>query len=626
MGYPTYVYKLGFTEAGVPSFSQVGQTPETSAGRVGVGIPTITSYGGQIGTGILWMCDPDAGLRAWYAVPGADGNLKSITMPQVNGLNKFQRPVFGDSRLYVTDANGVLYCLGSPVNLPLNCTSPVSFGSVVLGSSKTATVSCTANIPITQISGATTGDPNFIVNTADLPKGAIAQGATFNFPVTWNLTGVTEGNTPNASYGDVQPGVKSTALSLTTVNGVAGFSTVFPISLTGNEVSEEPFAVIAPILVDFGGIVITNTSHPSNSLPFSISNAGEQPLTISGYAYTTDDLDDDEIDFTNATLNQGVWQLGDGFTSPDLPPVGTVIQGNGQVSVSVAFTPDDLGSYQSYFFIFTDGGSPYTIIEGTASSAPVANFSISNGEGGWLPQGNLIMDFGSITPGTTASRDIRICDVGGSTLLISKSKPPNGVFRPDDPTSLHEEQPIPVGECAYATVLFTANNEQPNLASQSYTNTWTLNTDDLNFGVHVVQIQGTVVDRIVGPTNSTNNAVYTYLGCYSESDPAGRLLPQMQYDDDNNTNGRCQTDCLAGNYIFAGTEYQSQCFCGNKPPSDMYLDADGVDCSFACVSTFLCSFLPSNVCAIVLKPVLEARDVFSELASRLAFFNRSNII
>lgn len=99
-------------------------------------------------------------------------------MPQVNGLNKFQRPVFGDTRLYVTDANGVLYCLGSPVNLPLNCTS-VDFGDVALGSAKTATVNCTALVAITSIDGMTVGDARFEVANSTLPQGAVAQGAAF---------------------------------------------------------------------------------------------------------------------------------------------------------------------------------------------------------------------------------------------------------------------------------------------------------------------------------------------------------------------------------------------------------------------------------------------------------------
>ncbi|KAK4918866.1 hypothetical protein LTR28_013093, partial [Elasticomyces elasticus] len=45
-------------------FTLVGATTETSAGRVGPGIPTITTYKGQAGTAILWSTDPDAGLRA----------------------------------------------------------------------------------------------------------------------------------------------------------------------------------------------------------------------------------------------------------------------------------------------------------------------------------------------------------------------------------------------------------------------------------------------------------------------------------------------------------------------------------------------------------------------------------
>lgn len=41
-----------------------GSSNEISAGRVGVGYPTVTSLNGQAGTAILWMTDPDAGLRA----------------------------------------------------------------------------------------------------------------------------------------------------------------------------------------------------------------------------------------------------------------------------------------------------------------------------------------------------------------------------------------------------------------------------------------------------------------------------------------------------------------------------------------------------------------------------------
>lgn len=117
VGLATSVYQLTFASSGLPQFSKVGQTNEISAGRVGVGIPTITSFNNQIGTAILWMTDPDAGLRAWYAVP-QNGVLQEIKLPQIGGANKFQRPAFGNGRVYTTDSNGVLYCLGAPVNLP----------------------------------------------------------------------------------------------------------------------------------------------------------------------------------------------------------------------------------------------------------------------------------------------------------------------------------------------------------------------------------------------------------------------------------------------------------------------------------------------------------------------------
>lgn len=585
VGYPTYVYKLGFSASGVPIFTQVAATPETSAGRVGVGIPTITTFKNKPGTAILWMCDPDAGLRAWYAVPETGGLMKRIPLPQVNGLNKFQRPAFGDTRLYVTDANGVLYCLGSPVNLPLDCTSPVDFGTVALGSFRTEEITCKALININQITTVTTGDAKFKVNRADLPQGAIKIGQVFTFPVTWDLSGVKTGNTANTSYGNVSPGVKSTALTITTINAIAGFSTEFPISLTGYEVSQDPFLEIAPTTVDYGGIVILDDDNPpTNSLSFTITNAGLGDLEILGYAYTDDELEDDDIDYTNVTITDDGCVLGDGFAASNLPDVGTIIPANGQISVDSSFSPDDgVGNYYSFLTVWSNGGTKSIILEGAGSKAPIANFSISNGEGGWLPKDNLLMDFGQVLAGQTPSLQIRICNEGGSVLIISKSKPPNGIFRIDDPTELHESQEIDVNDCAYGTVLFATVAERANTPDQSFTNSWTLNTEDLNFGVHVVEIIGTVISEKIGPIKPNGDPVYQYLGCYRDNNPA-RLLPNQVYVGNLNENGFCQEHCYTaqgGPSIFTGTEYAIECYCGNKPPPNQY-SVDESFCTFSC--------------------------------------------
>ncbi|KAK5138629.1 hypothetical protein LTR04_004334, partial [Oleoguttula sp. CCFEE 6159] len=355
--------------------------------------------------------DPDAGIRAWYAVPGTDGFLKTITMPQIGGVVKFQRPAFGDSRLYTTDSNGNLYCLGSPVNLPLNCTA-VDFGDVPIGSAKSANVTCTAVINLNSIQGMTVGDARFEVSNSTLPTGPVIRGTVFTFPVRWNLTTAVVQNTPGASYGAVTPGIKTTPLTLYTVNGVGGYATVFPLSLSGNEVSQNAYFSMSPITIDFGGLVLGIPGEaPSNTLSFSISNLGSQDLTISRYAYTASDPFSASTVFTDATYSNNTWKLGDGFTSSNLPAIGSVLKAGQSNTVDATFNAvNGVGAYLSYFKVFTNGGNKFSILEGSASTAPIANFSISNGEGGWLPQTELTMDLGLVAPGATATRQIRICN------------------------------------------------------------------------------------------------------------------------------------------------------------------------------------------------------------------------
>lgn len=564
VGYPTSVYKLGFGASGVPSFSYVGKTTESSAGRVGPGVPTITTYKGRPGTAIMWTTDPDAGLRAWYAVPNPDGTMTRIKLAQTGGSNKFQRPSFGDGKLYTTDANGVLYCLGAPVNLPLNCSSPVDFGQVTLGDTSTETIHCTALVGITSINSVTTGDLNFVVDTSTVPTGAIAKGASFSLAVTWNLTGVSVKPAVNASYGNTTPGVKSTALTIATTNAVGGYTTSFPLSLTGTEVSNNAFLSLTPQTVDYGGVVLGLEGEvPTTSLSFTIANLGQSPMTILGYAYTgaVDDDDDDTPDFTNVTFSAdtATWDLGLGFATTYLPAVRSVIGAGQSTSISSTFNATNgTGDYLSYFNVWSTGGHAQIILEGSASTKPVANFSISNGEGGWLPGSDLQMDFGTAAPGQTVSRQIRICNEGGSVLTITKSKPPLGDIRAQNyGIDLHESQQVAVGTCAYGTVVFNPRPEPPNVPDYVVTNQWTLNVDDTGFGVHVVNMTGVVHDAVVGPTTSNGSALFNYLGCYLDNGAGTRLLAQQSYVDvANNTNGECQTACHAKGYTFSGTEYQ----------------------------------------------------------------------
>jgi hypothetical protein len=107
LGSPTYVYSLGFSDSGVPGFTLAAQTIETSGWAVGVGPPTITTVNGRPGSAILWVMDKNAGLRAQYAVP-SNGQMISIPLPPSPQLSKFQRPVFGDGRYYISSIVGTV--------------------------------------------------------------------------------------------------------------------------------------------------------------------------------------------------------------------------------------------------------------------------------------------------------------------------------------------------------------------------------------------------------------------------------------------------------------------------------------------------------------------------------------
>lgn len=220
--------------------------------------------------------------------------MTPISIPPTGGLNKFQRPAFGDGRLYVSDTNGNVICLGSPVALPLQCTQPVDFGEVAIGSTATQIINCTAQIAITSVNGCTTGDKTWQCVNSTLPQGPLSQGTNFSFPVTWNLTQASINDAQNASFGHVLPGVASTSLDLYTTNAIPKYSTLVPVSLSGTTVSKGPFLDIAPAEVDLGGIVVGSQSALTGlSGTVIISNIGAQAMNILGSAWTPNIAPDD---------------------------------------------------------------------------------------------------------------------------------------------------------------------------------------------------------------------------------------------------------------------------------------------------------------------------------------------
>lgn len=554
--------KLGLDSNGKPQFTQVGSTARNSAGRVGVGIPTITTYKGQPGTGILWVTDPDAGLQAFSAVPDNNGVLQLIANFATGGLNKFQRPAFGDGRLYVSDVNGNVMCLGSPVALPLQCSQPVDFGSVAIGSTATQTVNCTALIQITSINGCTTGDATFKCLNSTLPKGPLAQGAAFSFPVTWDLTQASINDAQNASFGKELPGVKSTGLNIYTTNGVPKYSTQLPVSLQGVTVSSDAFLALSPPELDFGGLVVGTGGIPQTStLNVIISNLGSETLNFTGLAWT-DSLYTNPIIWQNITTNSnGSYITGADFTSLLLPKVGDTIAPGSSITVPLAFTTNSVGTYQSALEFWTTGGNANILLVGSGSTAPIANISVSTVEGGWDFSEPVVMNFGNVLAGTTQAMALRICNSGGSALEVTKSKPPiDAELTAANPsTDLHEGQFIDVNTCASAEVNIIADPLGVNRPPHTVSDVWILNTNDLTFGVHDVNVTANIVTRQVGPLMPDGTARFLYLGCYLDQT---RQLQKEYNNATANENGWCQSNCLANGYKFAGTEYRKLRFFG----------------------------------------------------------------
>ncbi|KAJ9158479.1 WSC-domain-containing protein [Coniochaeta hoffmannii] len=589
----TYAYKFGTDSGGKPFFSLAGKTPTTSAGRAGVGQPTVTTNGGRAGSGILWITDVNTGLRAFKAVPDSNGVLQSITLPATPGINKYQRPAFGDGRAFVT-ANNKIICLGAPVNLPITCSGPIDFGNVQTGDTSRQMVSCKANVLVTKVNGCTTGDKLFQCDNSTLPQGQVAAGTTFTFPVIWNLTQKAINDAQGVSYGRVIPGVEGAVLNIFTTNGVAGYSTTIPVSLSGTVVSSNPFLFMSPTEVDFGGLVL-GSEDAAQGLTGSavIQNIGNGTLTITGVAWQ--DGNTPGSAYHNVTYSGQSATFDQGFSAPDFVVPGQTIAAGDSIGMPLVFNTNTTGSFAVSVTVWSDGGVDTVILSASAGNPPIASIAVSTSEGGWDNSVPTVMHFGNVVAGSTVTRQIRICNVGGSVLTITKSKPPiSAQLTATNPYGeLLEGQKIDVGACAYGSVAVYAAPVQPNHPSQYIDLVWVLNTDGLDalnptqdFGVHDVETDATIVTRQIGPVLANGTAKYQWVGCFKDTSSLGRNLQNQvntAAQQANNTNEQCQTLCQAAGYSLAATQYQKECWCGNTIKHPTTYTADSLNlCTFAC--------------------------------------------
>ncbi|EPS36328.1 hypothetical protein H072_10165 [Dactylellina haptotyla CBS 200.50] len=567
-GSPIAAYKLGKDENGKPVFSLAGKSAKTIGGRLGP--VTVTSFKNQEGTGIAWVCDNNSGLRAFYAVP-ENNVLTEITLPPTGGSGKFSRPAFGDGKVYMTTGSGILIALGSPVNLPLNCTDPIEFDRVTTGQSKNMTVTCVANIA-TKINGAVVSDDSFTVKNSSFPSAQIKKGDTFTFNVLW---------TP----GSEAPGVKTGAINILTTNSVSKYVTSQPLNLRGIIVSSNAYLEANPGVVDFGGVIVGQESSSGVSVSFTISNTGSSDLIISKFSYApTNQIDNTAITYLALTANSdNTYSAGPAFKLSSLPSTGQSIAPGASLTTTANFKAvNGVGNYASILKIESNGGSDKILLSGSASTAPKARFEIQNAAGQW--EKKFSFDFGNVTSGSNSIANIRMCNDGGSPLIITKSKPPGNteLFATSMTDDLYEGQNIVSGQCGTGSVKFQPIPMVPNTDSHPVSDPWVLNVNDLTFGLHEVAFQGNAMARQLGPLLPNGMAQYKYLGCFQEP-ASGRLFPKNTNLNNNATVGLCAETGLGNKYIFAGTQYHRECWQGNTPPPDSnFFPESASKCTWSC--------------------------------------------
>ena len=505
--YPTHVFKFSCDSNGNPQFTKVADTPERNAYVLGTGHGTTTSMNGQQGTGLYWVTDVDGyNVRIYDAIP-QNGVLNLIKTANVAGVTKFTRPVFGDGRAYISTNQGALYCFGSPVNLPLTCSSPNDFGSELLNStSAPKTIQCQANIDTQITSMVLKGNPNFQITGQPTLPVAVSKGSNFSF---------------QAVFRPQIPGPLSSDVLLATVNSNTGYSTSTPVSLKGTGDSLAPLLTVSPNTVSFSG-VITGQQQGGVTQSAILTNAGDGTLHITGIDFSI-------ISEGGATVAPNTTALGPQvgpFTFQGLP---STIPGNSQVTVNINFNPSHSGNYAVYLTIHSDGGKKVLDVFGTAGTYPKAflEFQAADGSGKWIPytSNSPPFSFGNVYEESTRSLKMRLTNNGSSdaaSLSVTVSKPPFGVpgiIGANNQVDIAEGTILAAGESATAVLYCSVPKSQVNVDSYNGSAQWTMNTGDPDFGKQHIQFTCNAVTEQVGPLASNGSAIFRYEGCWKENNP-----------------------------------------------------------------------------------------------------------
>lgn len=561
--HPSVVFKFSCTN-GSPAFSKVAETPQNNAYILGVSHGTTTSLNGQPGTGLLWITDVQGySLSVYNAVPQG-GKMNMITNFNIPGVTKFTRPVFGNGIVYVGTTQGAVYGFGSPVNVPLNCTSPVDFGPVnTKNSSISKPVTCKALVAVT-------------VTGIDLNDVKSTDFSISGLPTLPLQLDVDQTFTVNAKFSPANVGLQSNDIVVNTTNSVAGYSTGTHARLTGTGQSAGPLLSVSPVILTFKTAV---TGTPGISETILASNLGNGLLTVNSVLYSTTSTDGP----FQAWTGQGDMVVGK-FTLQKIPPT---IGPQTDASINVQFDTSTSGTYSCYIKFVSDGGNQTVSIAASAGAAPTALLEFQTpDQSGWVTyKPGTPFSFGNVTENTSKSLQFRVTNsapAGAVALSLTVSKPPFGVaglVRALNQVDLAEGTSLNAGQSANATLICNVPYAQWNTDPYNGTANWTMNTNDPTFDKQFISFFCNAVAEQAPPLLSNGQGQFKYVGCYQDNTP-GRQLPDQVLATDNMTNADCIKACNDKGYTFCATEYQRECWAGNTIP---LTKVDESKCNYFCV-------------------------------------------
>ena len=427
------MYQYGLDGTGKPTVSLAAQS--TDSFGIGSGSPVVTSNGTTSGTALVWTTWAATGsgsgaqIRAYSPVPvgGAPNLVFSASIGQVA---KFASPGVAGNRVYVGTGDGHVLGFGAPLTAALTG-SGYAFPSVIVGNSAQTTLTVTANSTVA-LSGVaiTAGQFSLGQSTPALPA-TLQAGATLSIPVTFTPT---------------KAGMSAATVTITTSGSP------LTLSVSGTGVSQFAQLVVSPSGVSFGGTTVGSEIDDS----VTITNGGGAALTINSIVAPAAP-----------------------FGLVGAPAAGLVMNPGDEITMTVTFNPSATGMFSDSIGINSTGGMVSVMLSG--SCAPPGQMTISP----------LSLSYGEVGIGSSRSATFTVANTGGTSITITKSKPPAlGLFVAG--SSLAEGTTIGPNTSLTETVTFSPTT------TGTASDTWVINSDDGN-GLETVQFTGS------GGTDATSN-------------------------------------------------------------------------------------------------------------------------